>query len=171
MCSDFSATCRWNCLVLICSSETRLFSRRLRFSHPLPPFGCLSTPNLIAGWKVLGETKLISFPSILLISLLVSVLEKSLKRQLRCVDEMTETLTLPQLILRQASDSSLHLWTPSSWIHYCYCRRPESLLMVPTFQGPITTINIVDTLPLPYQTNCDHSVWFNSQISNSFMLM
>ena len=74
MCSDFSATCCQNCLVLICSSETRLFSRRLRFSHPLPPFGFshplppfgdLSTLNSMEGWKVVEETKLISFPSIL----------------------------------------------------------------------------------------------------------
>ena len=44
-----------------------------------PPFGYLSTPNLITGWKAFKETKLISFPSMLyvLISLFWSVFEKS----------------------------------------------------------------------------------------------
>ena len=141
-----------------------------------PPFGYLSTPNLITGWKVFKETKLISFPSMLyvLISLFWSVFEKSWKwttfskssskapaqicgwwddpdlhppiklyrspkirinLEEKCnffyfLDMMSSPRPWPsQVIPRQVSDSSLHLWRVSLPLNISqkdFIHRPKS---------------------------------------------
>ena len=62
-----------------------------------------------------------------------SVLDKSLKRSKHVFQSTGSDVRMrwprpwpsPQLILREASDSSVHLWSPSSWIHYYCCPRPD----------------------------------------------
>ena len=135
-----------------CSSETRLFSRSLRFSHPHTrsqhPFGYLSTINVITGWKVFEEAKLIRFPSLFYLSISLFINVEKISNQLQFKELVSifqskiswtwnvGSITVGQLtqanldpppppwppppILREVWDSSVHFWDApfSSWIHY-----------------------------------------------------